>query len=335
MIRPRTGSEKKGGRKKASSAQPGIVQQLEEIAEVHTAGSAVEPNRVWVSQSPQFFADCLAEHGFNICANTAARLLADDLKLSRRKMAKNLTMGENADRNAQFERMNQLKQYYLSRGWPVLSIDTKKKELLGRFDRAGRAWTNSRLRSWDHDFPSSRWGKIIPYGVYDLAHNEALVYLAEGADTGELACQAVGRWWNRLGRRKFDYGTPVLLLADCGGSNGYRVPLFRYHLSELAQRLERTFRVCHLPPYCSKYNPIDHRLFCHLTRSLEALQLTDVEVIFNAFNSTTTTTGLRVVCEKSRKRYKAKQKPPDWFYQNEPTIRDDQLSAYNYKFSPN
>ncbi len=138
-----------------------------------------------------------------------------------------------------------------------------------------------------------------------------------------------------MGRWKFDNGTPVLLLADCGGSNGYRVPLFRYHLCELAQRLERTFRVCHLPPYCSKYNPIDHRVFCHLTRSLEALQLTCVEVIFNAFNSTTTTTGLRVVCEKSRKRYEAHQKPPDWFYNNEPTIRDEQLSTYNYKFSPN
>lgn len=335
LIWPGNESEKKGGRKKASSAHPGIVEQLEEIAEVHTAGSAVQPNQVWVSQSAQFFSHRLAEHGFNICANTAARLLTEDLQLARRKMAKNLTLGESVDRNAQFERLNQLKQYYLSRGWPVLSIDTKKKELLGRFDRAGRAWTNTHARSWDHDFPSSSWGKIIPYGVYDLAHNEAFVYLAGGADTGELACAAIRRWWNRMGRWKFDHRTPVLLLADCGGSNGYRVPWFRYHLSDLAQRLERTFRVCHLPPYCSKYNPIDHRVFCHLTRSLEALQMTGIEVIFNAFNSTTTTTGLRVVCEKARKQYKANQKPPPSFYKNEPTIRDEKLSAYNYKFSAN
>jgi hypothetical protein len=311
------------------------LEQLEEIVGDHTAGSAVEPERVWVSQSSQFFSDRLAEHEFNICANTVARLLAEELRLTRRKMAKNLTMGDNPDRNAQFERMGQLKQYFLSRGWPVLSIDTKKKELLGRFDRPGEARTNTQLRSWDHDFPSSSWGKVIPYGVYDLAHNEAFVYLAEGADTGELACDAIRRWWYRMGRWKFQAGSPVLLLADCGGSNGYRVPLFRYHLCELAQRLERTFRVCHLPPYCSKYNPIDHRVFCHLTRSLVAKQLTSVEVIYDAFNSTSTKTGLRVVCEQARKSYLPKQKPPIWFYEKEPIFRDPKLSTYNYKFSPN
>ena len=285
-MRPKVVSEKKGGRKKASSAEPELVPQLKELVEAHTAGSAVEPGRVWTSRSCESFAGDLAKRGFSVCANTVDQLLRNELGLSRRKMEKTLTMGQSADRDAQFQRLNQLKQYFLARDWPVLSIDTKKKEILGRFERAGPAWTDSRLQTWDHDFPSSSWGKVIPYGVYDVAAREALVYLAQGADTGELACDAIRRWWYRLGKWRYDARSPILLLADCGGSNGYRVPLFRQQLHRLSQKLDRTFRVCHLPPYCSKYNPIDHRLFCHLSRSLRAIQLTSIEVVHEALQRT-------------------------------------------------
>ena len=334
-MRLRIASEKKGGRKKASMTEPELVSQLKKLAEDHTAGSAVEPGRVWTSRSGESFSEELAEHGFSVCANTVNRLLRDELKLSRRKMEKTLAMGRSADRDAQFQRMNQLKQYFLARGWPVLSIDTKKKELLGRFARSGPAWTDDRLRAWDHDFTSLSWGKVIPYGVYDVAANEALVYLAGGADTGELACDAIRRWWYRLGQRRYDTTSPILLLADCGGSNGYRVPLFRQQLHQLSQLLCRTFRVCHLPPYCSKYNPIDHRLFCHLSRSLQAKQLTSVEGIYRSLQRTTTRTGLRVVCEVARKTYASGIKAHPSFLANEPTQRDPHLPAYNYKFSAN
>jgi hypothetical protein len=334
-TRLRVASEKKGGRKKASSAEPNLVPQLKKLVEHHTAGSAVDPDRVWTSRSARAFSDELAEVGFSVCANTVDRLLRNDLGLSRRKMEKTLAMGQSADRDAQFKRMNRLRQHFLTRGWPVLSIDTKKKELLGRFRRAGQAWTDGRMQAWDHDFPSSSWGKVIPYGVYDLAANEALVYLAQGADTGELACDAIRRWWHRMGRWRYDATCPILLLADCGGSNGYRVPLFRQQLYQLSQRLGRTFRVCHLPPYCSKYNPIDHRLFCHLSRSLQAIQLNSIETVFHVMQQTTTRTGLRVVCELAKKKYAAGVKANPVFLANEPTQRDNTLSTYNYKFSPN
>lgn len=315
--------------------EPKLIPQLKKLVETHTAGSAVKPDRIWTSRSCESFSEELTELGFSVCANTIDRLLRDELGLSRRKMEKTLAMGQSADRDAQFQRMNQWKRYFLARGWPVLSIDTKKKELLGRFERPGRAWTDNRLQAWDHDFPSSSWGKMIPYGVYDLAANEALVYLAGGADTGELACDAIRRWWHRLGKQRYDATSPILLLADCGGSNGYRVPLFRQQLQHLSQLLRRTFRVCHLPPYCSKYNPIDHRLFCHLSRSLQATQLTSIEVVYHALERTTTRTGLRVVCELARKVYAAGIKADFAFLANEPTHRDPTLSAYNYKFSPN
>lgn len=332
---PKIGSEKKGGRKQASLTEPRLVPELKEIATAHTAGSAVQPGRIWTSRSAQSFADDLLERGYSVCANTVNRLLRDELHLSRRKMEKTLSMGENADRDAQFERMHQLKRYFLARGWPVISIDTKKKELLGRFERPGVAWTDDRLQAWDHDFPSSSWGKVIPYGVYDVAADEALVYLAQGADTGELACDAIRRWWYRLGKWRYNATTPMLLLADCGGSNGYRVPLFRQQLYRLSQRLARTFRVCHLPPYCSKYNPIDHRLFCHLTRSLQAMQLSSIQAVQEAIQQTTTRTGLRVVCELAPRPYVRGVKANPEFLASEPTCRDNKLSAYNYKFSPN
>jgi hypothetical protein len=316
-------------------AEPALVPQLKQLVEDHTAGSAVEPGRIWTSRSCESLAEELAALGFAVCANTVDGLLRNELGLSRRKMEKTLAMGHSVDRDAQFQRLNHWKQYFLARDWPVLSIDTKKKELLGRFERAGQAWTDGRLRAWDHDFPSSSWGKVIPYGVYDVAADEALVYLAQGADTGELACDAIRRWWHRLGKQRYDATTPLLLLADCGGSNGYRVPLFRQQLHRLSQRLGRTIRVCHVPPYCSKYNPIDHRLFCHLTRSLQALQLTSIEVVRDAMQDTTTRTGLRVVCEIAPRCYPRGVKAEPDFLAHEPTIRDKKLSPYNYKFSPN
>ena len=216
----------------------------------------------------------------------------------------------------------------------MVSIDTKKKELLGKFYRSGPAWTNGLVRAWDHDFPSSSWGKVIPYGVYDLARNESLVYLAQGADTGQLAVDAVRRWWHRLGKWHYPAEVPLLLLADCGGSNGYRIRLFREQLQLLANRLGKVIRVCHLPPYCSKYNPIDHRLFCHLSRSLKSLMLRSIELVREAIERTTTGKGLRVVTELARKLYPAGIKASPEYLNQETVLRDGKLHQFNYRFEP-
>jgi len=234
MLR-RLAFAKKGGRK-ASSTQAGLVEALGELVVDHTAGSAVDPERVWTSHSTQRLADELLECGFSVSANTVNRLLRDDLGLSRRKMVKTLAMGHNEIRDPQFQRMAQLKKYFLARGWPVLSIDTKKKELLGRFERSGVAWTDTQLPAWDHDFPSSSWGKVIPYGVYDLAQNEAFVYLAKGADTGELACVAINRWWHQ-GVRCYCWQTAVAATAiacHCSDSNSSDWPRSFHEVYESA-----------------------------------------------------------------------------------------------------
>ena len=329
-MKQKAASEKKGGRKSASTADPEMVEALREIVEVHTAGSAVEPGELWTNRSARALCDELNEAGFSISANTVDRLVQEELDLGRRQMVKTLAMGESKDRDAQFKNIAKLKKQYFRRGWPVLSIDTKKKELLGTFFRRGTARTNGQARVFDHDFPSAADGKVIPYGVYDLATNEGFVLLATGSDTAELACDAIRRWWFRLGQTKYADAEGMLLLADCGGSNGYRLPLFRERLCEVATRLQVSIRVAHLPPYCSKYNPIDHRLFCHLGRSLSGVVCRSVENVRDALVGTTTSTGLRVVVEIARRVYQSGVKASEHFRNNEPIIRHHHLSAFNY-----
>jgi hypothetical protein len=327
-------SEKKGGRKKASVADRALVTLLREAVAEHTAGSPVEPDQLWTNRSPSELAQELAEQGHPVDPKTVKAMLKEELGLSRRAMVKTLPMGESRDRDAQFQRMQAIKAEFIEQGFPVLSVDTKKKELLGKFYRCGRAWTNGRVRAWDHDFPSSSWGKVIPYGVYDVARNESLVYLAQGSDTGQLAVAAVGRWWHRLGKWRYPTEAPLLLLADCGGSNGYRVPLFREQLQLLANQLGKVIRVCHLPPYCSKYNPIDHRLFCHISRSLQSLMLRSIEMIREAIERTTTRQGLRVITDLARKLYPSGIKASAEYLHQETVIRDKILPQFNYRFEP-
>jgi hypothetical protein len=315
-------------------ANPELVPQLQENLKGYTAGSPVEPDKLWTNRSSRQLADELGEQGFAVAPHTVLNILRNELQLGRRQIAKKLSMDESADRDAQFQILQQYKQEFLEQGFPVLSIDTKKKELLGNFYRRGPAWTNADVRAWDHDFPSYSWGKVIPYGVYDLGRNEALMYLAQGFDTGQLAVAAIRRWWYRLGQWSYPKDVPLLLLADCGGSNGYRVPLFREQLQHLATRLDRTIRVCHLPPYCSKYNPIDHRLFCHVTRSLNAILLRSIELVRDAIARTTTRPGLRVVTELARKLYPKGIKAAPEYLENETVIRDEKLPKYNYIFNP-
>ena len=333
-ILPQVGSEKKGGRIQASSANPDLIPRLEEAVKNHVAGSPVEPDVQWTNRTPTELAEELTSQGHSVDRKTVKRILRNELGLGCRQMAKNESMGQSEDRNEQFETLFAYRDDFLAKGWPVLSIDTKKKELLGRFHRDGKAWTDGQPSAWDHDFPSSSWGKVIPYGVYDLARNHALMYLATGADTGRLAVDAIRRWWYRIGKWRYPQEVPILLLADCGGSNGYRGNLFRDLLQQLSNRLQRTIRVSHIPPYCSKYNPIDHRLFCHVHRSLSSILLTSIDVMRQAISRTSTRTGLKVATELARVTYAPKEKPSSRYLENPSIIRDEKLGKFNYRFEP-
>ncbi len=272
----------------------------------------------------------LAKQGFQISPGTLSGILKHTLSLGRRKIDKRIPLGQSADRGEQFDRLQELRRQYTRRGWPVVSVDTKKKELLGKYFHDGKSWTNGSLHAFDHDFGSYSNGKAIPYGVYDTIRNQALVYLAEGSDTGELAADALRRWWYRLGQHAYGTAGGILVLADCGGSNGYHVALYREQLHRVANVIGIPIRVAHLPPYCSKYNPIDHRLFCHLTRAIRGRLSETLRSMKTLFSKVTTTTGLRVIAEIARRSYQRGRKASQEFRNDEPTLRDKQLGKYNY-----
>ena len=331
---PQAASVKKGGRPKASSAHPEAVEAIQRIVEDSTAGSPVEPAVRWTNRSPQDIARELRGEGHSLCPETVRRILRDDLGLGQRQAVKNATTCNYPHRNEQFEYIAQLRDEHAFWGFPVLSIDTKQKELLGDFYRGGHAWTNGRVVVPDHDYRSRATGKLVPYGVYDVHANQGLMMLTTSDDTAELACDAVRRWWHRLGKWRYSATSPLMLLCDCGGSNGYRQNLFKECVKELAMRLGKTIRVAHYPPGCSKYNPIEHRMFCHVERSLRGVILNSIDTAAQFISRTSTASGLSVVVETARKVYKKARQATSRFLETLPIFHDDQRPELNYYATP-
>jgi len=291
----------------------------------------VNPDQLWTNRSTRELANALCEQGFKVCANTIDRLLRETLGLGRRQALKDRPLGDCPDRDAQFQRIAELRREFTCWGLPVISIDTKKKELLGNFHRRGTARSNGHVHTLDHDFATAGEGKVIPYGVYDINANEALMTLAKGADTGELVVDSIQRWYERMGCLRYRGATRMLVLADSGGSNGFRVKLFREKLWELSRHLGMSIRVAHLPSYCSKYNPIDHRLFSHVSRSLKGVIFRNVQTVADAIARTTTSVGLRVEVEVLKHIYQSGIKASETFLQGNFIRQDDHLPKYNYK----
>jgi hypothetical protein len=294
-----------------------------------TAGSPVDERSRWTNRSPAEIAEELADQGFAVCDDTVRRILTEELGLSRRQAVKDEAASAFPQRNEQFEHIAELRRWYERRRWPVISIDTKKKELLGEFFRPGQAYTDGVLHVQDHDFVTAAQ-RLVPYGVFDTVRNEAFVLLARGADTSQLACDAVWRWWQRLGHRPYWNAPRLLVLCDCGGSNGNRHHRFKEDLCELATRLNRDIQVAHYPPGCSKYNPIEHRLFCHLTRALQSVVLRTIELARDLIARTTTATGLNVIAEIARRSYLKGRQATAEFLHDPPIAFDEFLPQLNY-----
>lgn len=310
------------------------MEVVAEIVEAHTAGSPVKPGFRWTNRSPRDIADELYEFGYSLCPETVRRILREDLNLGLRQAVKNETTCNYAYRDEQFEYIAELRDHFHFWGRPVLSIDTKLKEKLGDFRRSGAAWTDGHVIAPDHDFPRRATGKLTPYGVYDVGRNEGLMMLTTSADTAELACDAVRRWWHRLGKWHYASCSQLLLLCDCGGSNGNRQYLFKENVKHLAMRLGLSIRVAHYPPGCSKYNPIEHRMFCHVARSLKGVTLDSIDTAARFIRQTSTATGLSVIVEKARKMYYKGKKATERFLDHLPIVFDDHLPELNYYATP-
>jgi len=299
-----------------------------------TAGSPVEPEIRWTNRSPREIAGELQDRGFTACPQTVRRILTADLGLGVRPACKSLTHCTYPFREEQFQHIAELREWYLRVGYPVLSIDTKKKELVGDFYRPGSAYTDGFVLAPDHDFPSRAVGKLAPYGVYDVGQNQGFMLLSTGPDTSERATDAVWNWWRALGQHVYGRPWRLLLLCDCGGSNGYRVHRFKQDVKDLAIRLGTQIQVAHYPPGCSKYNPIERRMFCHVSRALRGIILHSLDIAKQCIERTATATGLSVVVETASKLYQKGRKATAEFLERLPIEFENHLPALNYLATP-
>ncbi len=287
----------------------------------------------WTNLSRRYISRQLKLLGTPAGKNSVSQLLRDH-GYRRRKAQKTRTMGQHADRNAQFEKIAVLKQAYLSAGNPVISIDTKKKELLGNFYRDGVTDAIEPTAVNDHDFPSAANGKVIPHGIYDLSRNEAALHLNTSHDTSELACESIALWWNEQGCHHYSTASDLLILCDGGGSNSASHYIFKEDLQALSNRLNLTLRIAHYPPYCSKYNPIEHRFFPHVTRACKGVPLENIETAKHYMEKTETTTGLHVVVRIIDKVFETGRKYAADFKETMAIQFDEHLPKWNYTAIP-
>lgn len=282
------------GRKRVAEIDPGLLTALEALVDPVTRGHPESPLK-WTSKSTAKLAAELTRQEYAVTDRTVATLLKE-AGYSLQANRKTREGSRHPDRNAQFEYINQQVLAFQKRRQPVISVDTKKKELVGEFKNAGQEWRphGQPVEVKVHDFPDKMRGKAIPYGVYDLASNEGWVSVGINHDTAEFAAASIRRWWQEMGAERFPKATQLMITADGGGSNSSRNRLWKKSLQMLANDLGLKLHVCHFPPGTSKWNKIEHRLFCFITKNWRGRPLTSYEVIVNLIASTTTKTGLVV-----------------------------------------
>lgn len=312
---------------------PGLKSEFREVLRLFTAGDPCREEVVWTNLSKTEIARRLQKRGFQVSVNIVTQLL-DDAQFHQRKLRKTRAMGTSPRRNDQFENIAALREEYLAFGWPVLSMDTKKKEAIGPYYRPGLLFAREEAPVYDHDFLHAAEGVIYPHALYDVGRNVGHLYLGLSHDTSAFACDNVYAWWMRFGRRHYNQAKSLLLLCDCGGSNGARLYLFKEQLQRLADRIGREIRVAHYPPYTSKYNPIEHRLFCHVARACAGVSFPDLETAVQLMRKTRTSTGLRVTVEVNRRYYPIGTTCSDEFRSSMPLYFDDHLPDWNYRAEP-
>src|SRR5512135_3305157 len=322
-----------GGRKRCLDTMPQLEENFLRVLRDYTAGDPMREGVRWTNLTRAESAQRLKEAGTPVSVTVVKQLLRKS-RYVQRKAQKSQAMGQHADRNQQFENIARIKQQDLESDNPILSIDTKKKELLGTFYRDGHLYTQEVLATFDHDFPSAASGVVIPHGLYDVKRNDGHVNLGTSHDTGEFACDSIERWWTLRGRALYPRATSILLLCDGSGSNSASQYLFKEDVQRLVARLGIAIRVAHYPPYTSKYNPIEHRLFPHLTRACQGVIFESVELVKELMEEAKTSTGLRVTVEILDTVYQTGRKYEVGFKENMKIVFDEILPKWNYRAIP-
>jgi Rhodopirellula transposase DDE domain len=323
------------GRKTAVTHQPGLPAALETLIEDAIRGDPCSPLR-WVSRSQRHLVKALAEQGFRASQWVVAKLLRD-MKYSCQANRKTREGSNHPDRDAQFQHINATVKAAIAAGEPAISVDTKKKELVGDFKNNGRELRRQgdpeKVRV--HDFKIPELGKVAPYGVYDIAANHGGVSVGIDADTGAFAVESIRRWWYKLGKPRYPNASCLTITADCGGSNGPQVKLWKRELQRLANEIGLKITVTHLPPGTSKWNKIEHRLFAFITMNWRGKPLVSHQAIVQLIGSTTTDTGLEVRCEIDANLYPKGIKVTDEEMEAINIARNEFHGEWNYTISPN
>jgi hypothetical protein len=291
------------GRKPLTEADPGLLEALDALVEPETRGDPMSRLR-WTTKSTRNLAGELSEQGHRISHHSVGRLLSEQLDYSLQANAKTVEGRQHPDRDAQFRYINDAVTARIATGQPVISVDAKKKELIGDYANKGTSWrpAGDPVRVDVHDFPGEQ-GKAVPYGVYDLAADAGWVSVGCDGDTAAFAVASIRRWWQIAGLAAYPQAATLLITADAGGSNGYRLRLWKKELAALAVETGLTITVCHMPPGTSKWNKIEHRLFSHISMNWAGQPLTSHEVAVNLIAGTTTRTGLSVQAERDTGSY--------------------------------
>ncbi|WP_018635311.1 ISAzo13 family transposase [Parafrankia elaeagni] len=323
-----------GSRKKVEASQPGIVEVLDTLIEPESRGDPESPLR-WTTKSTRRLADEVTSLGFPVSHTVVSKVLRG-MGFSLQGTRKTKEGGSHPDRDAQFRHIHDLAAAFLAAGDPVVSVDTKKKELVGAFEQDGHEWhpKGQPAEVNAYDFPYLADGKAIPYGVYDLADNSAWVSVGIDHDTSQFAVASISRWWEEMGREKYPNARRLMITADCGGSNGNRPWLWKLELAVFAARSGLEIFVCHLPPGTSKWNKIEHRLFSQISINWRGRPLTTYATIVSLIANTTTTTGLVVRCELDPADYPTKIVVTKTQRESIPIEREKFHGEWNYKILP-
>jgi len=322
------------GRKSYRVEQPGLLDALDRLIEPMVRGAPSSPLR-WTCKSTRRLAVELTRQGFTVSASTVRRLLAE-MGYSLQANRKTREGRQHPDRDGQFRHIHDRVMARKRCREPALSVDTKKKEVLGNHKNPGQTYRpKGRPRAVDtHDFPDPQLGKAVPYGVYDIHENEAGVSVGISHDTAEFAVEAIRRWWKKLGRRRYPKARRVLITADSGGSNSSRSRLWKVELQKFADETSLIIEVCHYPPGTSKWNKIEHRLFCHITRNWQGVPLETLEIVVESINHTTTTTGLEVHAWLDEATYKKGREVSDAELAECLIVRHSYHGEWNYEIHP-
>jgi transposase len=325
---------KGGGRKKVKDIQPTLVDTLDSMVEPSSKGDPMSPLR-WTVHSTRRLAAALQERGFSISHTQVYKLLSEmEYRLASNR--KTLEGGTNPDRNTQFEFINAQAATFLKQGCPVISVDAKKKELIGNYRQNGRVWRPKGEPELVkvYDFIDKELGKATPYGIYDLQKNVGWVNVGIDHDTAEFAVESIRRWYKHLGKELYPNAKDIFITADGGGSNGSRNRLWKYCLQEFADESGLTIHVSHFPPGTSKWNKIEHRLFNHISMNWKGQPLVSLQVIIELIGHTTSRTGLKVYAMEDDNKYMTKRKVDKCDFDALNLVRNDVLGKWNYKISP-